>query len=139
MKLLFWRKDPEPAPEPTPPWAGLTNLADMVEMMIGMEWPATDIVWTLRCVEMGRRIAEMGQRIADLETALANSKSGVTHGTPVSERTHKPRVTRPPQVVTRNHVRNQSTKSKRSRAKYMRTYRANQAKLKLVTRDGDAA
>jgi len=129
MKLRFWRKDPEPAPEPPPsPWAGLTNLADMTEMMIRMEWPADHIVWTLRCIEMRRRIAE-------LETALMEAKRAAAHATLVSKQTDKPRVAKP-SVVTRNNSRNHATRPKRSRAKYMRGYRA---KLKLVTRDGDAA
>src|SRR5262245_5752598 len=133
MKLRFWRKDPEPAPEPPPPWAGLTNLADMTEMMIVMEWPATDIVWTLRCVEMRRRIAELETQVTELKTAQAKAVSG--NASAVSD---KPRVARPP-VVTRNNMRNHATKPKRSRAKYMRNYRANQAKLRVVTRDGDVA
>src|SRR5262245_25374957 len=106
MKLRFWRKDPEPAPEPPPPWAGLTNLADMTEMMIAMEWPATDIVWTLRCVEMRRRIAE-------LETALVEARRASYDAT-TSKRADKPRVTKP-QMVTRNHLRNHATRPKRSR------------------------
>ena len=128
----FKRKDPSPpADEPPPPWAGYTPTADMVDAMIAMEWPASEIVWVTRCIEMRRRIAELGQRVTELETALARARN--TSAVP-----DKPRATRP-SVVTRNQVRNQETRPKRSRAKYMRTYRANQAKLRVVTRDGDVA
>jgi len=107
----------------------MTPTADIVEMMIAGDWPASEIIWATRCIEMRRRVAELGQRVTELETALARARNTVPD---------KPRVTKP-SLVTRNQVCNQEIRPKRSRAKYMRTYRANQAKLRVVTRDGDVA
>jgi hypothetical protein len=133
MKLRFWRKDPEPAPDPPPPWAGLTPTADMTEMMIAMEWPATHIVWTLRCIELRRRIAELGQRVTELETALAHARK-------TSAMPDKPRVNRP--VSAR--VNRPAVNKANGRAAYMRQYmRKRRAKLRVVAdntpRDGDVA
>jgi hypothetical protein len=130
MKLLFWRKEPAPEPAPEPPWAGRTPTADMLELMFAQEWSATEIVWVIRVVELRRRIAELETLVTELKTA--QTKAGLRDTSAMPD---KPRVAKPP-VVTRNNSRNHATRPKRSRAKYMRGYRA---KLKLVTRDGDAA
>ena len=90
MKLLFWRKDPEPTADPPPPWAGHTPTADMINEMIAMEWPASEIVWVTRCVELRRRIAELevalveAKRMAHVAPAPVSTRMSTKLSTPMS-------------------------------------------------------
>jgi len=132
MKLRFWRKDPEPEPEP-PPWAGYTPTADMVDVMIAMEWPATEIVWVTRCVELRRRIAE-------LEVALVEAKRAAAS---VSTRADR-RMDKTDTVSTRMSTKLSTPMSTKKRPvarrrKWREIKRNQRARLKLVHPTKDAS
>src|SRR5262245_45977151 len=115
----FKRKDPPPPPLP-PEDQPLWLLVDRELVAAGVPRAARrEIAVRVENWELRRELKELYELP---RTITVN---------PVHNRVHKPNVTKP-----RNRVTN---KPKRNRAAYMRTYRANQAKLRVVTRDGDAA
>jgi hypothetical protein len=122
MKLFGWLskrravEQPRPLPEDEPLWV----VVDRELATAGVPRATRrEIAVRVENWELRRELKELHELP---RTIMVN---------PVHNRVHTPGVTKPRNCVT--------TKPKRNRAAYMRTYRANQAKLRVVTRDGDAA
>jgi hypothetical protein len=134
----FRKKEPSPMPE----WQEWTPLSNLLEELLRAGWPSGEIIWAIRVAELWQEleahipmtITWVGEKPA---STSAPDEVGNTSVTPA----RRLRVTKP-----RNQRKRGTTKPKRNRAKYMRAYRANRLKPRLVTRngglvtdDGDAA
>jgi hypothetical protein len=103
-----------------------TPYAGRVSEMIAAGWSGDQIVAVLQMLEVERVTTEARVR-AQMSAAMATKLEA-----------DKLRVTTPRNRVTKSRVTSVTTKAKRSRAQYMRTYRARRG-LRLVTRDGVVA
>jgi len=118
----FKRKDPEPEPLPEdePLWV-------LVDRLLAGRLTWDDRAYIRVCVENW----ELRRENRELRLEELHRRAAVN-----APMVHKPRPVTKPKPVTRNIKRNSATPKKPSRASYMRRYRANRAKLRVVTRDG---
>lgn len=119
MKLWpFKRKDPPLQPE----WMDCTPIANMVAAMAREGRTLDDIIWNVRAVELWHEVQAHIPQVITVNPDMVPKPARVTK--PRSHVTKRPR-----NRVTTNPRR-------RDRAKYMRDYRANRAKIRVATRDG---
>jgi hypothetical protein len=101
----------------------VTPLAGLVHELLAAGAPPYAVVKAVQAVEAEGARTEARVR-AQMSAAMTAKREP-----------DKPRVARPRNRVTKSRVTSVTTKAKRSRAEYMRTYRARRG-LRVVTRDG---